>query len=430
MLRNKDIKNLSEIKMTFLSEQKRENFFSDMMRILKIGKHHALFSGVKLKGIPVLTLISILLTFPFMAQKNVHQFITGYWNKYAGFGKDAYYRLKNNPKINWRMFLFAVVKRVQSILWDSYEQDKAEKKVKAFIFDDTTIAKRGVFIEGVSKVWDHVLQKSILGYKLLVMGFYDGTMFNPINFSFHRENVNKKKNKYGLKISELKKQFSKKRDKTLPGYGRKKELNQSKISMAVEMIISAVKNGITADYVLTDNWFTCWELVKTTLKYQMHYIGMFSIIKARFLFNNKLYSYKEIRRLNRKKIKRNKRYNLYYIRVVAEWNGQPVVLYFSRKGKNGNWKTLINTNLASNFTETTEIYQLRWSIEVFFKEAKQFLNLGKSESQDFDAQIADTTISMIQYLFLSVRKRIDKYESIGQLYKETKAETLDRKSVV
>lgn len=102
-------------------------------------------------------------------------------------------------------------------------------------------------------------------------------------------------------------------------------------------------------------------------------------------------------------------------------------MYFTRKGKNGNWKTILSTDLVSNFNKTIEIYQLRWSIEVFFKEAKQLLNLGKSESQDFDAQIADTTITMIQYIFLAVRNRIEKYESIGELYENTKAETLELK---
>ena len=42
MLHNKDIKNLSELKMTFVSEHKKQSFFTDMIKCLKIGKHHAL----------------------------------------------------------------------------------------------------------------------------------------------------------------------------------------------------------------------------------------------------------------------------------------------------------------------------------------------------------------------------------------------------
>ena len=110
-----------------------------------------------------------------------------------------------------------------------------------------------------------------------------------------------------------------------------------------------------------------------------------------------------------------------------QFNGQPVVLYFTRKGKKGNWKTILSTDLSSNFNKTIEIYQIRWSIEVFFKETKQLLGLGKSESQDFDAQIADTTITMIQYIFLAIRNRIEKYESIGKIFEYAKAETLETK---
>ena len=90
-----------------------------------------------------------------------------------------------------------------------------------------------------------------------------------------------------------------------------------------------------------------------------------------------------------------------------------------------NWRTIISTDLKLNFNDTVEIYQIRWSIEVFFKESKQMLGLGKSQSNDFDAQIADTTICMVQYIFLALRNRIDKYESLGKLFENTKADVIE-----
>ena len=129
--------------------------------------------------------------------------------------------------------------------------------------------------------------------------------------------------------------------------------------------------------------------------------------------------------MNRKKVKRNKRFNLYYIRTVVQWNGKNVVLIFTRKGKKGNWKTLINTDLSLNFNETIAIYQIRWTIEVFFKESKQSLGLGKSQSTDFDAQIAGTTLVMVQYLFLALQNRVNKYKTLGQLFKGTKENLLE-----
>jgi len=428
MLQNKDIKNLSELKSLFVHKHKKEEFFTNFIDILKIGKYHAIFSNVKKKGISSLILIKILISFQFIGVDNVFSFTRSYWDKTVGFGKDAYYRLKNNSKVNWRTFLLGVVK--QALLTIAQREDLYEQKsssISAFVFDDSPIEKTGKKIEGVSRIYNHVIKKHILGFQLLVMGLYDGTMFIPVDFSLHREKGNNKRKPFGLKAKYYKNQFNKKRNNKTSGSKRKKELDISKIKSVERMITDAVKSNITADYVLTDSWFTCWGLVKTTLKNNMQYIGMFSKSTTKFTYNNKKLTYKEIRIINRKNIKRNKRFNLYYIRTVVEWNGQKVVLYSTRKGKNGKWKVLISTDLSLNFTKTLEIYQIRWSIEVFFKESKQMLNLGKSQSIDFDAQIADTTITIIQYIFLALANRIEKYESLGKLFENTKEAIIELK---
>jgi hypothetical protein len=44
------------------------------------------------------------------------------------------------------------------------------------------------------------------------------------------------------------------------------------------------------------------------------------------------------------------------------------------------------------------------------------LGLGKCQSNDFDAQIADTTITLIQHIMLTLRYRFDNYESLGALF--------------
>ena len=52
------------------------------------------------------------------------------------------------------------------------------------------------------------------------------------------------------------------------------------------------------------------------------------------------------------------------------------------------WKMLISTDTDLTFTNAMKYYQIRWSIEVFFKECKQDLNINKCQSTDFDAHIA------------------------------------------
>jgi IS4 transposase len=74
-----------------------------------------------------------------------------------------------------------------------------------------------------------------------------------------------------------------------------------------------------------------------------------------------------------------------------------------------------------------EIYQIRWTIEVFFKESKQLLGLGKCQSNDFNAQIADLTITMIQHMLLTLRYQVDNYESMNALFYEIRESVIKQR---
>ena len=53
----------------------------------------------------------------------------------------------------------------------------------------------------------------------------------------------------------------------------------------------------------------------------------------------------------------------------------------------------------------------------FFKEAKQYLGLGKCQSVDFDVQTASTSIVMLEYSLLSLAKKELEYQTIGGILK-------------
>ena len=73
------------------------------------------------------------------------------------------------------------------------------------------------------------------------------------------------------------------------------------------------------------------------------------------------------------------------------------------------------------------MYAIRWSIEVFFKEAKQLFELGKCQSTNFDVKIAQITITITQYLLTSIRYRMEAYETIGGLFKDLKQDYIENK---
>ena len=59
---------------------------------------------------------------------------------------------------------------------------------------------------------------------------------------------------------------------------------------------------------------------------------------------------------------------------------------------------------------------MRWSVKLFFKEAKSLFGLGKSQSRDFASQIASISITVLQYNILGTVKRFKSYEAIGGLF--------------
>ena len=77
-------------------------------------------------------------------------------------------------------------------------------------------------------------------------------------------------------------------------------------------------------------------------------------------------------------------------------------LYISRFPYQKEWRIFLSTDTSLSFVDMMEIYSIKWSIEVFFKEAKQHLGLCNCQSRDFDAQIASVTIVVSYTFFLPI----------------------------
>ena len=69
-----------------------------------------------------------------------------------------------------------------------------------------------------------------------------------------------------------------------------------------------------------------------------------------------------------------------------------------------------------SFTRAFETYQVRWGIEVLIKDCRQNLGFGKCQSNDFDAQVADITITLMTYIVAALDLRFSEYETMGQLF--------------
>ena len=207
-------------------------------------------------------------------------------------------------------------------------------------------------------------------------------------------------------------------------------MDTNKIEMTIKMFYSAVQRCLKIDYVLVDSWFTCEALIKAVICEGINLIGMYKFAKTKFLYRGKLMSYSEINH-SISQVKRCRSLKYFYKHADVMYGDIPLTLFFSRQGKRGDWKVFLTTDTNLSFIKLIEHYHVRWTIEVFNKEAKGLLNLGGSQSSNFDAQIADTTISMIAYILLSFRFRYEHYESKGALYRSMNVDliqmTLDKR---
>lgn len=61
----------------------------------------------------------------------------------------------------------------------------------------------------------------------------------------------------------------------------------------------------------------------------------------------------------------------------------------------------------------------------FFHECKSLLKLGKCQCRDFGSQIASISLNALQYNLLSCAKRFESYETIGGLFREITAKTIE-----
>jgi len=233
--------------------------------------------------------------------------------------------------------------------------------------------------------------------------------------------MEKKAPLYGLTPAQRRNQFRKNRDKASPGYQRKSESDMSKVQSVINMISRAVKRGFEFDYVLFDSWFFSKEILARIESFRTKSIKLIAMVKMgktlyRDCLDDKEMNADDLRKRYRKKVKRNRKFNAKYIMVPVWYDNRRVNLFFVKLGSGSKWRAFITNDLKIGFNKLMEVYHIRWSCEVFFKDAKQHLQLGKCQCNNFDSQIGATTLAMMQYIMLLLYKQRYYGQSLGSIF--------------
>jgi len=211
------------------------------------------------------------------------------------------------------------------------------------------------------------------------------------------------------------------------GIIRKEELDHKKTETAIAILKRAVKHKLVIQYVLVDSWFTSipfLNAVKAINKGRIHLIGMLKDMNRLVIYNQQKTSLKAVFK-SLPDVTRSRKNRLYYKQARVQMDGHFVNIFFTRQGVNGKWKMILASDLNLSFNQVFEIYQIRWTIEVMFRECKQLFQMGVCQSNNLDHQIAHITITMFQHILLTILYRFEAYESRGELF-EIVENQLDR----
>lgn len=419
-------KNLSEIAKYCTKDDIFLKTCGGILKAFDLRYINCLLSRAKLKGFDSAIIFQLLFVFQYFNIKNTHQYIRYGKTHASDYKKDVFYDFLRNSRIDWRNIVYLFLRQVLKLIdKKSVDGGQASKQPRFFILDDSILDKTGKAIEAIGMVHDHCLHGMRLGMKLLTLGLWDGKSFFPVDFSIHNEPG--KNGKRGLKKKDLDKQFVKDRAENTPGYRRIQEIATNKISMAITLIANAMKMGITAKYVLADSWFICESFLKgiKDLSKDIHVIGLMKT-NRNIIIDNKTYKISSVPDLKRRDIQYSRKYKAHYIAYKAIYKDIAIKGYWVKMRGNTSWKFLVSTDQDLKFNTAMQHYQIRWSIEVYYKDCKQNLGLNNCQSVDMDSYFAHISMTMMNYMVLSIRKRFEDYESLGGMFRHSKAEVLEK----
>lgn len=416
-------KNIDEIKKVLdRNDYDLNNILCDVMKVFKFQSICLATGFVKACGYSTLEVLTVIIMMPLMLMKSVNAFYNSEFQNITTMKKDVIFRLKNNENMNWRKLQYCVCKQFKKLTNNSKEIDPNS----AFIIDDTSSIKTGKTIENISIIHNHTSteKRFNLGYKTLVLGYYDGKVMIPVDFSIHSEKK--------LSLKDRKKQYKKDCKHNSSGAVRRRECSVDKITNTLAMVKRAVKNGFIAKYVLADSWFIGEKFINAIRQIKngaMHVIAGIKMDKRKYTYKDQDFTGKEL--LTKMQIEgkaiRCRKWNIRYFEIIVSYkNSGSIKLFFCRFPYQKKWRIFVSTDVNLSFVQMMEIYKNRWIIEIFFKEVKQFLQFGKCQSRDFDAQIASTTLCFLLYTFLAYYRSISAYKSLDGLFKTIKDDICEK----
>lgn len=337
---------------------------------------------VKNKGYAAISLLFLFVLLPFLKRR-----LTDFWSSQClenqiDAQKDTFYRFINHERFSWRKLVYFLALKVIA------QSDDTPLKEKVLIADDSISAKTGKNIELVSYHFDHKAGRGILGNRYVQLGYHNGINFYPLDVV-----LNSSSNRANARLRTI--------DKRTCGWKRRKEALDKKTTALVQMADRAWHAGIDASFVLFDSWFAHDKIVSSICSIGYGVICRLKRGRVKYGYQGQQYTLKQLwQQVAKKRTRWLSQHNVKSVCLNATLpeTGDIRLVFVSDGHKD--WHCLLCTDLEMDASQILSYYARRWSIEVFFKDAKQMLYMAKEQSQNFDALVACHSLVMIRYLLL------------------------------
>ena len=362
-------------------------------------------NAYKKKGVPVMEIFQYLFLLIFSNRSMYMNLITG--RNTPDFAKDTVYRFMKMIQINWIRFTTILASR---IIIDAVLPLDSEERVNVLVIDDSMFERnRSKKVELLAKVFDHAKHKYRFGFRMLTLGWSDGSTFLPVNsILLSSENKRNRINEAAVV------------DKRTVGYKRRRLSMEKGTHAMLELLRNAKNAAIPAKYVLFDSWFSSPSTLHAVKAIGYDVIGMVKKTpKMFFRYNGEDMSLISIYNKNRKRRGRSKYLLSVIVDVIKDNKTIPAkVVYVRNRNKRKEYLCLISTDVNLDEDEIIRIYGKRWDIEVFFKVCKSYLSLSKEcNSLSYDAMTAHTAVVFTRYMMLSLENReSNDNRSLGELF--------------
>ena len=349
-------------------------------------------------GEPLPNVLCALLVWPLLKAKSLHCFCAELCQFLAGH-VSVLYDFLGREDINWRGLSSELARRVQQA------NELGPRSQRAFVVDDTSQARAGRKVEGTSCYFDHTEGRHRKGHQVLQLGLAAEKGFLPLEAQIvtgQKGAVDKPKDK----------PFRDQRSAAARDMRRARE--QSKHQMFREMLQRALRVGIRACYLLADAWFGCKENITCCLEHDL--VGIFQMKRGllAYQYQGRAYTAHQLyARVQRRMRPLNRRARFKTASLVVSLNlatepSRPprwveVRLVFSapvRTRSTDTWVVFLCTEVKLSDAKILEVYALRWSIEVYFKEIKQHLGFLKEQSGRYQLAYASVHLAAMRYLLL------------------------------